>query len=619
MDTLSVSDLLSSIWGIALVALFFGGSIFVHELGHFLAARRRGLKVERFSIGFGPKVIGWTGKDGVDYRISLIPLGGYVALPQLAEMEGIEGPAAEGAEELPKISYADKMIVSVMGAVFNVIFAFTLACVLWFTGTPVAEGSRSTVVGYVPETVVTGAGHLAELGLGRTEPGPAFVAGIRAGDRILAVDGQPVTTFNQIQEAIMLGNRLDAARQPVASLTVLSPSDSTPREVEVRPARAELNRRSGDNVRIIGVQPASQVLVGDPAPGSPAALAGMRRGDRVLTVDGHVIGNFSEFREVLRKGGATARRIELERAEGEPAVVRRLTVTVTPRSAPTVNPVGLVEYRDGETLRTIVLVPSTRDIVTPAGETPRDRLMVLGVSPEDPALTETLRIGTAVDKVDAGELTAVRSLADMAKAVGAAPRDLTLFWTRADGETGHLILRQAVFRNPAPVEHAQIGAAFLSRTELARLAPWETCANIVASTFRTLHRLFDRDSDIEVKQLASVISISKTYYNLSEDIRRVIWFTVLININLAILNLLPIPVLDGGHMLIATIQRLTGNALGGRVIVFLQYAFMALLLSFMGYVMLHDVRRCSGDSEQQLKQQLLERHVYRPAEFASRK
>jgi hypothetical protein len=196
MDTLSVSDLLSSIWGIALVALFFGGSIFVHELGHFLAARRRGLKVERFSIGFGPKVIGWTGKDGVDYRISLIPLGGYVALPQLAEMEGIEGPAAEGAEELPKISYADKMIVSVMGAVFNVIFAFTLACVLWFTGTPVAEGSRSTVVGYVPETVVTGAGHLAELGLGRTEPGPAFVAGIRAGDRIIAVDGQPVTTFN---------------------------------------------------------------------------------------------------------------------------------------------------------------------------------------------------------------------------------------------------------------------------------------------------------------------------------------------------------------------------------------------------------------------------------------
>lgn len=66
------------------------------------------------------------------------------------------------------------------------------------------------------------------------------------------------------------------------------------------------------------------------------------------------------------------------------------------------------------------------------------------------------------------------------------------------------------------------------------------------STFTTLRRLFDRDSDIKVNQLASVISITKTYYNISEDITRVLWFTVLINLNLAILNLMPIPVLDGG-------------------------------------------------------------------------
>ncbi|MGA0132825.1 MAG: site-2 protease family protein [Opitutales bacterium] len=615
METLSVSDLLSSIWGIALVALFFGGSIFVHELGHFLAARRRGLKVERFSIGFGPKIFGWTGQDGVDYRVSLIPLGGYVALPQLAEMEGVEGTSETGAEELPAISYADKMIVSVMGAVFNVIFAFLLSCILWFTGTPVAEGSLSTVIGYVPETVITGSGHLAELGLGRTEPGPAHLAGLKAGDRVIAVDGQTVTTFNQVQEAIMLGNRRDAAGQPVATLTLAPlPHESTPREVEVHPTRAVLNRRSGDQVRIIGIQPASQVVLGEPVPGSPAAPAGMRRGDRVLSVDGRAIGNFSEFREVLRRGGSTARRIELER-EGTGLV----TVMVTPAVAPTVNPVGLLEYKDGDLLRTIVLVPSTRDIVTPAGTAPRDRLMVLGVSPDDPALSETLRIGTAVDKVDGLELSAVRTLEDMEKAAGGVAHDLTVFWTRAEGDAGHVVLHQALFRRPPPVEHAQIGAAFLNRTELAHLAPWETCAGIIASTFRTLQRLVDRDSDIEVKQLASVISISKTYYNLSEDIRRVIWFTVLININLAILNLLPIPVLDGGHMLIATIQRLTGNALGGKVIVIMQYAFMGLLLSFMAYVMLHDVRRCSGDSEQQLKQQLLERHVYRPAQFAPRK
>jgi regulator of sigma E protease len=139
----------------------------------------------------------------------------------------------------------------------------------------------------------------------------------------------------------------------------------------------------------------------------------------------------------------------------------------------------------------------------------------------------------------------------------------------------------------------------------------------VSDTFTTLGRLFDRGSDIQVKQLASVISITKTYYNLSDDVRRVIWFTVLINLNLAVLNLLPIPVLDGGHMLIATIQRLWKNALSSQAVIILQYTFMVLLLSLMGYIILHDVRRCSGDSELQLRQQILERHVYKPTDYTS--
>ena len=149
--------------------------------------------------------------------------------------------------------------------------------------------------------------------------------------------------------------------------------------------------------------------------------------------------------------------------------------------------------------------------------------------------------------------------------------------------------------------------------------PWETCSGIVKSTFTTLGRLFDRGSDIQVKQLASVISITKTYYNISEDIRRVLWFTVLINLNLAVLNLMPIPVLDGGHMLIATIQRFTKGVLNNKAVIILQYTFMGLLLSLMAYIILHDVRRCSGDSERQLKQQLLERHVYKQQDFGAKK
>ena len=612
MDTLSFGDLLGSLWGITLVAIFFGGSIFVHELGHFLAARKRGLKIERFSIGFGPRLFGWTGKDGVDYRVSIIPLGGYVALPQLAEMEGIEGASSEEAEKLPKISYADKMIVSVMGAVFNVIFAFVIACILWFTGMPVAEGTTSTVVGYVPEQVVTSSGHLAELGLGNTVPGPAYQAGLRSGDKVLTIDDNTVSNFNQITEAVLLGNRRDSQGNPTSTFEV--EREGKVMEIVIQPALIEINSKSGDKIRIAGLQPRTEVIVA-PAPGSPAERAGLKAGDRVLSIDGQPLNNTVEFRELLRKGGAKPRTLLVERKGG-----LSIKVVVTPQVNTTVNPVSIIAYGEDKDRHQLVVLPATRDLLTNDEAAARDQLMVLGISPEDPALAETLKIGTIIDKVDGrSQIVSVRSLEDLEKAGAGAPRDLTVYWKRADGDAGNLTLRNAQVRRGKPVEHAQIGAAFVAKTELAYRNPWETCVGIVKSTFTTLGRLFDRGSDIQVKQLASVISITKTYYNLSEDIRRVLWFTVLINLNLAVLNLLPIPVLDGGHMLIATIQRFTKGVLSNKAVIVLQYTFMVLLLSLMAYIILHDVRRCSGDSELQLKQQLLERHVYKPQDFGPKK
>jgi len=612
MDNFSFSDLLGSIWGIVLVAIFFGGSIFVHELGHFLAARKRGLKIERFSIGFGPRLFGWTGKDGVDYRVSIIPLGGYVALPQLAEMEGIEGESKEDAEALPKISYTDKMIVSVMGAVFNVIFAFILACILWATGMPVPEGSGSTTIGYVPKQIITSAGHLSELGLGQTVPGPSFAAGLRSGDKIISVDDNAVATFTQIGEAIMLGNRKDSQGNPTATFVVERNGER--KEFVVQPARIEVNSHTGDRIRSAGIQPRTSVIIDRPIPGSPAEKAGLRQGDEVLSVDDLPVNNTTEFRELLRLKGAIPRQLLIEREGGV-----RERISITPLVGTTVNPVSVISYGDEKRRHSLIILPVTRDLLTKDTTAKRDQLMVLGISPEDSTLSDNLRIGTIIDKIDGKELTVVRSLEDLDKAGAGPQRDLTLYWKRSNGEAGNIPLKNAEIHRGKPVEHAQIGAYFLSVPELAYRNPWETCVGIVKSTFTTLGRLFDRGSDIQVKQLASVISITKTYYNLSEDIRRVLWFTVLINLNLAVLNLLPIPVLDGGHMLIATIQRFTKGVLNNHAVVILQYTFMALLLSLMAYIILHDVRRCSGDSELQLRQQLLERHVYKPQDFGTKK
>jgi len=616
MDNTFLGELATSVRGIVLLALFFGGSIFVHELGHFLAARWRGLKIERFSIGFGPKIFGWTGKDGVDYRVSWIPLGGYVALPQMGDPEAIEGATESDVEKLPEISYADKMIVSVMGAVFNVIFAFALATILWFTGMPVPEGNGSTIVGYVPEQVVTSSNHLSELGLGQTVPGPAFTAGLRSGDEVLAVDGVEVKSFKQINEAVMLGNGMNSQKQPVATFTIKRGAEKL--DITVLPARVELNTRSGDKVRVAGLMPRSDVILNTPMLSSPAEKAGLIREDRIIAIDGRPVNNPTELLERLRVAGPGERTFQVSRVDTDDKS-QLLTLKVTPKISTRTNPVGLITYSEGEKRHSIVVVPVTRDLLSDDPLASRDQLMVLGVSPEDSSRNDQLRIGTILDKVDGKELTVLRSLDDLVKATGAGRKTLTFYWKRANGDAGNLSLTEAEVSRGTPVERALIGAPFISKPEIAHNNPIELCTHIIKQTFTTLGRLFDRDSDIKVNQLASVISISKTYYNISEDIRLVLWFTVLINLNLAILNLLPIPVLDGGHMLIATISKLTNNALNAKAVTIVQFTCMALILSLMGYIILNDVRRCTGDSERQLKQQVLERHVYRQVDFVEKR
>src|SRR5438034_9761165 len=105
------------------VLALFNLLIFVHELGHFLAARWRGLKVERFAVWFGKPL--WKTKiNGVEYVLGCIPAGGYVSLPQMAPMEIIEGKAEEPRETLPPISPLDKIIVAVAGPLFSFLLAF---------------------------------------------------------------------------------------------------------------------------------------------------------------------------------------------------------------------------------------------------------------------------------------------------------------------------------------------------------------------------------------------------------------------------------------------------------------------------------------------------------------
>src|SRR5437773_1913502 len=166
------------------VLIIFNLLIVVHELGHFLAARWRGLFIEKFGVWFGKPL--WKKTiNGVQYSLGSLPFGGYVALPQLAPMDIIEGKADVDRGRLPKISALDKIIVAIAGPLFSLLLALFFAGIVWAVGYPVGEGDSTTVIGYVlPDS-------------------PAQKVGLQPGDKILSVDGKPVTRFSGMNDSIV--------------------------------------------------------------------------------------------------------------------------------------------------------------------------------------------------------------------------------------------------------------------------------------------------------------------------------------------------------------------------------------------------------------------------------
>src|SRR5436190_6833694 len=163
------------------VLALFNLLIVVHELGHFLAARWRGLYIEKFGVWFGKPIWKKTIK-GVQYSLGSLPFGGFVALPQLAPMDIIEGKADIDRAQLPKISALDKIIVAFAGPLFSFLLALAFAFFIWIVGRPVSESEATTTIGYV------------------VQGSPAADAGLKAGDKIIAVDGEKVSRFGGMSD-----------------------------------------------------------------------------------------------------------------------------------------------------------------------------------------------------------------------------------------------------------------------------------------------------------------------------------------------------------------------------------------------------------------------------------
>lgn len=449
---LIVSIVKDWVYPIVLVAFFFGLTIFAHELGHFLVARRRGMKVERFSIGFGPPIWKWT-RGGVEYRVSWILCGGYVMLPQMAPMEALEGKAETKPEELPPASPADKMLVSVAGPLLNVALALVLACALWAFGTP----ANPSVVGWVEEG------------------SPEELCGIRPGDRIVQVNDQPVKTWGELMEAVAF------SRQPTVELHVERGTEKLTFNVETR-----VNEKF--KIKTLNLYPRVRPFAQKVLSGSAAERAGVRAGDRFVSVDGVAVYSREQMIALI-----------VQRAD---------------------QPIEIKVLRNGQLL-TLTAVPQLD---------PHDRVARIGVK-----LGEDLEI--------------VRP--------GATPLQQ---FEEVLGSMGRLV--------KALLHHKETGVGLNS---------------------------FSGPLGISVHWWYAIVSGG------------ILWglkIAVMLNINLAILNLLPLPVLDGGHIIFSVLEAALRRPLNPRFVQATQTAFAALLIGFMLYItVFSDLRRFLPDKPRTVESQ----------------
>ncbi|HEV2538593.1 MAG TPA: RIP metalloprotease RseP [Frateuria sp.] len=420
-----------------------------HEFGHYWVARRCGVKVLRFSVGFGRAVWRRIGRDGTEYQVAMIPLGGYVKM--LDAREGEVDPALREVEFTSK-SVWKRIAIVVAGPGFNLVFAVAALWLMFMLGRPDA----APVVTATPGSM-------------------AAQAGIQAGDRLLRVDGEPVTTMSDAMDDVataLLG------REPLP--LVVRGRDGRQRDVvlplQELPAGRSIDQYFDSLGLKLGPLPA---IAGQVMPDQPAGRAGMRVGDVLVAVNGTPLADFEAFAKAVK-----------EAAPKSP----QLDITVR---------------RDGQLLHLPVL-----------------------------ARWESLEGSPKQWSVGVGAERAVRRYGP-ARALRAALQATWDSTRQTFTMIGKMVSGQASTRNLSGV----IGIAQVANQSAQMGLPW--------------------------------------FLN----------FLALVSLSLAILNLLPIPVLDGGHLLYYLIELVKGSPVSERTQMIGQYIGLVLLFTLMGLAFYNDIHR----------------------------
>jgi len=443
------------------VILLFNILIIVHELGHFLAAKWCGLQIDKFAIWFGKPL--WSKRvDGVDYILGSIPAGGYVALPQMAPMEAIEGKTETPREELPPASPWQKIIVAFAGPLFSFGLALAFATIVWAVGKPVQYEEATTTIGYVM-------------------PGdPADKAGLKAGDQIVSIDGYQINHFMGMGDSVIWRIVTSTAD----TIPVVVTRDGQTQTIQVSPQKDLEHdhawyQRSA--TRKIGIGPADGPLVIKKLlPDSPALAAGLKPGDKITAMNGQPIYAAAQIDLLLKDHPEASIQFDI--------------------------------LRDGQT-------------------------QSVSVQPEKPISPSPM------------------------------PKD-------------------------APQTDIGIDE-YESSVRLIHPSPFAQVSESVEAVTGTLGALFASHSNIGASQLSGPVGIMNIFFRVlsSEDgWRLALWFAVLINVNLALLNLFPLPVLDGGHIALSLIEWVRRRPLSMSILEPVQTACALALIGYMAFITFFDVQ-----------------------------
>ncbi len=632
-----------SIFTLLLAILGLGFLVFIHELGHFWMARRAGMKVEAFSVGFGRPIISWI-KNGVRWQISWIPFGGFVKIAGMQKENGQE--PHEVTEGFYSKSPWQRIQVSFMGPAVNIVFGLLLFGILWLSGgreKPFQEFTHR--IGWIdPQTAL-------------------YEKGVRPGDLIESYDGRSFGGFRDLMIAGIMKN----SQNRIQGYKV-DPFNGKRTDFDYTLNNFAV-QSSTIQAKTIGVMsPASYLIYngqGKPiSPESPIANSGIQDNDRILWLDGeiiyskehlsHAVNESTAFLTVRRNGDifhakvprihldelkmTRVQKAELDDWQYEAGLNGRLDdLYFIPYL---LSPSGQVENRfdfiddadqkkafetcqrcsyfhplqEGDTIlaidgqkvassydllhhlqqrRVLMIVQRDPSALAPISWKKADADFEQLLEPKDlEKIVATIGLDDPLRQ--SGHLVLLNSVKpipykELLTALG-HKESLDQKIAEIEAMTDPQMKKEALDQISAAQNQLYLGIAFKDRGVIYNPTPFEQFGSVLKDTWRTLSNLFT--GNLSPKYMSGPVGIIQVVqYGWMQGFKEAIFWMAFISLNLGIVNLLPIPVLDGGHIVFSLFEACTRRRISGKMMERLVFPFFGLLIAFFIYITYQDISR----------------------------